>query len=261
MPLADRMVDRVRTVDRVRRAGTTGPPPSGMCGVCGSVGHFRWARRDAGPGPAPPPVHRRDRQCRDHRHDTRVHGHRYGRPEVAAGRTERRVETLIDRFVRHPHLLINRMLLPQSSADLPERPLLPQSVVDRVMKTRRLFKLPSFRSRTIHIHLTLEINRTIILRTTIPTNLIIDRGMMPPENPRNIARPTTPTQLTRDDLPFLKPQRFPPANPPYPSLNNSVIIPLHCRLDHLSPPPQTIPTMLDAACRASSPRRSDDNQS
>ena len=35
------------------------------------------------------------------------------------------------------------------------------------MKTRQLFKLPAFRSRTIHIRLALGINRTIILRTTI----------------------------------------------------------------------------------------------
>jgi Schlafen, AlbA_2 len=107
----------------------------------------------------------------------------------------------------------------------------PVTVVPEVLAV----ELPRLRPRTIHIGTGLRLDRAIPFRAAIPVDLIVNRRRVSAEHLADVPRFTTPAQLTENDLPLLEPQRFPPAHPPYPSLDNSGIISLGCRFDHLSP--------------------------
>src|SRR5215470_11818836 len=128
------------------------------------------------------------------------------------------------------------MILSESLADLLGRPLLPKPIVHRLMQPRRLLELPRLRPRTIRIGPGLRLDYTVPLLATIPVDLIVNRRMMSAEQLADVPRLTTPAQLTENDLTLFEPLRFPPAHPPYPSLDNSGTISSGCRCDHLSPP-------------------------
>src|SRR5215475_7095873 len=127
------------------------------------------------------------------------------------------------------------MVLAESLADLLGRPLLPKPVVHRIVQPRRLLELPRFRPCTIRVGSGLCLDCAVPFRAAIPFDLIVNRRWVSAEQLADVPRFTSPAQLSENDLPLFEPQRF-PAHLPYPSLDNSGIIPSGCRPDHLSPP-------------------------